>query len=77
MKRLLALSTLLVALGIGVSASPAGAISQRNVVIISASHNVAVANTGFNFTFGGNITTGPAITGNVGIVVISQSNSNP
>lgn len=80
MKRLIALTTLVVGpiVGIGVAAAPAGAVIQRNVVVIHASHNFAFANTGGNVQFGGGtINTAPAITGNVGIVIISQSNTNP
>ena len=74
MKRLLALTGLILVLG----ATPAGALTQHNTITIPSSHSVAIANSGFNFSFnGGTIVTPPAIAANIQIVVISQSNSNP
>ncbi|HTN78067.1 MAG TPA: hypothetical protein VMK16_00220 [Acidimicrobiales bacterium] len=76
MKRIIAVSALALA-GLAVGAAPAGALTQSNTAYISGGHRIAIANSGFNFSVGGTINTGPAIAVNVKVVVINQSNSNP
>jgi hypothetical protein len=79
MKRLLALTGLFVGLGgLGLlGAAPAGAVTQHNTVTISFSHNISVANTGFNLQLGGGtITTAPANAGSTIAIAISQTNTN-